>query len=333
MPVRKRGNGWEARIQHGGRRFSRIVATRSDALYLEARWRQQTNDARAGRPARYTIEKAIHRWLTGEAQALRSHANLLNKVRMLYPHIKDRPLEDLSDAAEAVKQAGLTEKLKPATINRRLAILRRVGRLAFRRWGWTETDYGARVGMLPGEEERKVQATPEQVQALMQACPAPLRQAVVWAALTGMRLGELVAIEPSQFDGDRLRLTETKTNRPRIIPLAVGLNPKNFPFGISRHQLERGFRDARAAAGMPWLQFRDLRRTCGSWIVQRTRSLKAAQDLLGHSTMTITARHYAHLLDEHVAEAVKELPRLTGHTRVKAKRGKTGENAKKPLES
>jgi integrase len=225
--------------------------------------------------------------------------------------------------AGEVKAAGLEKGLQPATINRRLAILRRVGKLAFRRWGWLETDLGARVELLPGEKERKVQATPAQVEALMAACEPKVRKAIVWASLTGMRRSELVGVEPHLFNGRKLRLTETKTSRPRVIPLARGLNAKDFPFGITDAELSKGFRRARKKAGMPWLQFRDLRRTCGSWIVQRTGSLKAAQDLLGHSTIAITARHYAHLLDEHVQKAVATLPRLAGQ------RGRNGAQKKR----
>ena len=246
----------------------------------------------------------------GEAKALKSHDNLLGKVRLLYPFLKDRGLHELPDVAAEVKASGLKAGLQPATINRRLAILRRVGKLAFRRWGWIEQDLGSRVGLLPGEVERKVQASPAQVQTLMAAAAPDVRQAVIWAALTGMRKGELLSVDGSSFVGGGIRLTETKTGRARLIPLAHGLRPKDFPYGLTDARLTKGFLAARKAAGMPWLQFRDLRRTCGSWIVQRTGSLKAAQDLLGHSTMTITAKHYAHLLDEHVREAVKSLPRL-----------------------
>lgn len=114
----------------------------------------------------------------------------------------------------------------------------------------------------------------------------------------------------------------TKTGRPRMVPLARGLSPDTFPYDLTERELSPGFRDARRAAGMPWLQFRDLRRTCGSWIVQRTRSLKAAQDLLGHTTIAITAAHYAHLLDEHLREAVKSLPRFAGMTRGRQKKKK-----------
>lgn len=312
MPVRRHGKGWEVRIQSGGRRLSRTVATRGDALNLEASWRQRVNAARAGRPASWSIEEAIHRWLTGEAKAMRSYANLVNKVRTIYPHIKGLPLEALPDAAESVRAAGLKAGLAVATINRRLAILRRVGKLAFKRWGWIDMDLGAKVGMLPGEVVRKVQATPAQVETMMASATPLVRQGIVWLTLTGMRKGELLTVRPHSFSGKSIRLTETKTNRPRLIPLARGLDPKAFPYDLTETMLDRGFRDARKAAGMPWLQLRDLRRTCGSWIVQRTRSLKAAQDLLGHSTITITATHYAHLLDEHVREAVNSLPRLAG---------------------
>lgn len=310
MPIRRHGNGWEVRLQHAGRRLSRTVATRQDAQSLEARLRQRINDTRAGRAPAYTLEEAVHRWLTGEAKALRSHANLLNKTRLLYPFIKGRGLHELPDVAAEVKAAGLKAGLQVATINRRLAILRRVGKLAFRRWGWIEADLGSRVGLLPGEAERKVQASPEEIEALMAAASPAVRQAVIWGALTGMRKGELLSVESHSFVNGSLRLTETKTNRARMIPLAAGLRAKDFPYGLTEPELDRGFRAARKAAGMPWLQFRDLRRSCGSWIVQRTGSLKAAQDLLGHSTITITAKHYAHLLDEHVRDAVRSLPRL-----------------------
>ena len=105
-------------------------------------------------------------------------------------------------------------------------------------------------------------------------------------------------------------VTQTKTGRTRLIPLPAGLTKDSFPFGLTKSELRKGFERARAAAGMTWLQMRDLRRTFGSWIVQRTGSLKAAQELLGHSTVAITSRHYAHLLPGHLQEAVDTLPKL-----------------------
>lgn len=310
MPIRPHGRGWEVRVQHAGSRTSRTFGRYQDAKEYERRLLQQVADHRIGRAPRHSLEEAVERWLYGEAKSLRSHKNLENKVRSLLPFIQGKPLEGVADAAEELIKA--SSGLKPATVNRRLAILRRVARLAHRKWQWLEHDQASRIQLLPGEEARDVQATPQQVDRLLEVARPRTRKAIVWAALTGLRQGELRRVEPHHFAGGKLTVSRSKTMRPRVVPLAHGLNPKAFPYGLTDREVTAGFREARERAGMPWLQFRDLRRTCGSWIVQRTRSLKAAQDILGHTSIAITAKHYAHLLDEHLVDAVRALPRLSG---------------------
>lgn len=312
MPIRPHGKGWEVRVQHAYGRSSKTFRNYRDAQAYERSVLQRINDHRVGRTPRYTLAEALERWLSVDAKPLRSYRELVDKTRVMYPHVKGRALDEVAEVAQAIKAAGLRDGLRPATINRRLAILRRVARLAQRQWGWLDTDHGARITLLPGEEARKQQATPEQVKALMLAASPRVRKAIIWAALTGLRRGELQGVTPESFQGRSLVLLETKTGRPRIVPLAAELRASEFPYGLTDSELSRDFRAARVAAGMRWLQFRDLRRTCGSWIVQRTGSLKAAQDILGHSTITVTARHYAHLLTDHLKEAVAALPRLAG---------------------
>jgi integrase len=84
--------------------------------------------------------------------------------------------------------------------------------------------------------------------------------------------------------------------------------------------VEERFREARAKAGMPWLQFRDLRRTYGSWMAQRTGNLKAVQQALGHTTSQITSKHYAHLMQDDVRKAVHKT--FAGMARGRGKRKK-----------
>jgi integrase len=323
MPIRRHGRGWEVRIQHGGRRLSRTVASRQDALHLEAKLRQQVHDIRAGRTPTYSLEDALLRWLTGEATALRSKDNLKNKVRAIQPYAKGRRLDEVADVAERVIAEGQAAGLRPATINRRLAVLRRVARLAHRKWKWLERDEAGRIQLLPGEEPRYVQASEAQAEALLRAARGRPREAIRWAALTGLRAGELRRVEPHHFrDGCLLVERKTKTMKPRIVPLAAGLDPQDFPYGLTNRELTTAFREARERAGMPWLQFRDLRRTFGSWIVQKTRSLKLAQDLLGHTTPVITSQHYAHLLEGDLREAVKVLPTFAGQARGRGRKKK-----------
>src|SRR5688500_14410750 len=103
MPIRRHGRGWEVRIQHGGRRLSKTVATRSDALHLEAVWRQRLNDTKAGRAPSYGLEEALHRWLTNEALNLKSYDDMRNKVALMYGQIKGKALHEVDQAADQVK--------------------------------------------------------------------------------------------------------------------------------------------------------------------------------------------------------------------------------------
>jgi integrase len=304
MPIRRHGKSWEVRIRSVKPEISRSFRRYRDAAEFERRAKQRLEDSRVGRTPAYSLEEAIDRWLGNEAKTLRSFANLQNKVRAIYPYIKGKSLEEVADAAEAVKRAG-TGSLRPATINRRLAILRRVARLAHRRWDWLDRDLAGKIQLIPGEEPRYVQATPEQAEKLIRAAKGRTKEAIRWAIGTGLRAGELREVQPHHFRNGSLVVTRTKTGKPRSVPLAPFLRAEDFPYGLTATDLEERYREARSAAGMPWLQFRDLRRTFGSWIIQKTQDLKAAQELLGHTTMQITAKHYAHLLEGHRRTTVK----------------------------
>lgn len=325
MSIRKHGSGWEVRVQHAGDRPSQTFRHYRDAQDYERRIKQRIADYRVGRTPKYSLEEALGQWLEGEAKALRSYRNLRNKVRAIYPHIRGKKLDEIVTAAEEVKAAGIKSGLAKGTINRRLAILRRVARLAHRRWepAWLDRDLGVKISLIPGEEPRFVQASPEQAEKLLRVARGRTRKAILWAALTGLRAGELRRVEPHHFKNGSLEVTtRTKTGKPRVVPLRGRLRAQDFPYGLTGHDVGAAYREARGAAGMPWLQFRDLRRTFGSWIVQKTRSLKAAQDLLGHTTIAITAKHYAHLLEGDLRRAVRTLPDLVGQARGRGKKKK-----------
>jgi integrase len=318
MPIRRHGKGFEVRIRSVKPEISRSFRRYRDAAEFERRTLQRLEDSRVGRTPTYTLEEAVDRWLGNEAKALQSFRNLQNKVRAIYPHIQGKRLDQLAEAAEDVKQAG--SGLSPATVNRRLAILRRVGRLAHRKWEWIDRDVAARISLLPGEEARHVQADAAQAERLLGAAEGNARKAILWAIGTGLRSGELRRVEPHHFRNGSLVVTKTKTGKPRSVPLAPFLKPEDFPYGLTSTDVESRYRAARKAAGMPWLQFRDLRRTFGSWIVQKTQSLKAAQELLGHTSIAITAKHYAHLLEGDRRKAIQRT--FAGMARGQAKRRK-----------
>lgn len=319
MPVRRHAKGWEARVQHLGHRTSRTFGSRQDALEFERLAQRRVADHRVGRASRYTLEEALERWLSGEAASLRTHRDLQNKVRALLPHIKGRTLDQVADVADSAKRAGLADGLTPATINRRLAILRRVANLAHRQWGWLEADIARRVQLLPGEKARHIYLTPAQVAKLAGAArDRRVADAIVLAATTGLRRGELLRLQQRDRHDATLHLRDTKNGRPRLVPLPAEARNIKLPIALTIDELRKGFDRARARAGMRDVHFHDLRHTYASWLVQSGAPLVAVRDLLGHSSLAVTSR-YAHLATADLQRAVGAIAGLARGTRRRKK--------------
>jgi integrase len=91
-----------------------------------------------------------------------------------------------------------------------------------------------------------------------------------------------------------------KTQRTRTVPIIAPLRPwmrhvGPDGLGITAEGLKTGFRRAREAAGMPHVTFHDLRRSCGTLLVQRGVPLQVVSRILGHTSTAVTERVYAHL--------------------------------------
>ena len=326
MPIRRHGNGWEVRIQHGGRRYSKTVATRSDAQYLEARLRQRVNDTRAGRVSGHTLEEALERWLREEFPRLKAQQSHRSLVKAILKFCAGHDLREVVEVANKVREAGLAGGLAPAPINRRMALLKRIAKLSYRRWHWLENDLGAKIELLPGEVRRTEWVTPAQARSLIVAAASPkIKEAIRWAVLTGLRRGELLSLRPDHFRGRVIYLQGdlTKSGKPRTVPVPPELDPRHFPFGLHPTYLSKGFQDARRLAGLPHIRFHDLRRSFGTWLVQRRADPSVVRDLLGHADMSMTSRYLGTDLTQ-LQKAMKTLPsmglsrgRKSGSQRVK----------------
>ena len=170
MPIRKRHDRWEVRVQIDGQRIEETLpagATRADAKQVEARYRRSIIDQRVGRKPHRTIADALDEWEATGARALRSWSTDLryraNAVRIL---AGNRPLEDLPALASEIRQRGLASKSSPANINRHLTICKRLANLAVK-WQWTDAALGQRIDMVPAERSRDLRLTREQVRRLM----------------------------------------------------------------------------------------------------------------------------------------------------------------------
>ena len=169
---------------------------------------------------------------------------------------------------------------------------------------------------------------------LINACRPDFRPLVKAALFTGARYGELARIKVSDVNTDTGLIyisPEAKSGKGRHVPLsAEGLNfflsaivgktgaahvfvrADGEPWGKNHH-----VRLLRAACDQakiePAIGFHDLRHTYASLLAQAGADLLTISKLLGHADTRITSRHYAHLCDKTLANAVRTLLPSFGH--------------------
>jgi integrase len=142
--------------------------------------------------------------------------------------------------------------------------------------------------------------------------------------LTGMRLGELLAVTVGDIGPDHLTVHHSKTGTSRRLPpnpegvrlfqaAIVGRDAKDAVLTQSSGavwtpmRVSRAVRRTCAAAKIePPIQFRQLRTTYGSLLLNADAPLSTISELLGHKDTRMTRRHYAHLLWDKLKETVDE---------------------------
>lgn len=300
MPIKRLKNGqYDVSVCVNRRRVHRLLpkgATASDAKKLEADlisalakklpaipgdprlvdlmadYIRHTDTLRGPKPARYAAQR-IGRWVEGytASQARQVAATICQDMAGAY---------------------------KPGTINKSLGTLKKALSLAYER-GATAQNYSDQVRMLPENNIRTTVVTLVQARALADCASENVRAAIWIAIYTGCRRGEIVGIKAEDIGEDliTLRAGMTKTAKHRSIPIIAPLRPwlKYLPLKITATGIEGGFRNARRAAGLEWVTFHDLRRSCATLMLEAGAPMGVISKLLGHSSTRVTEQRYAHL--------------------------------------
>jgi len=307
MGVRREGKLWRVQVQVKGRRLSTTARTAEDARAIEARIRRDRALSRAGLPPQRDLEDALTRWLDEYVPKLKRGHDYESNLRALAPHAAGLALDDAPEAWRRYLAAnpGLTN----STHNRRGAVLRRVCNLAFR-WGWCGPSLADRIELHPENPARHVYLTPANVAALMDACNhPPTRDAIAIAAWSGLRLGEILRLQPADVLRGCIHVRESKTGKPRLVPVhrAIRVALTRLPIACGARWITRHFEAARAKLKHPGWRFHDLRHTNASWLIAAGADLVTVRDLLGHSSLSVTSR-YTHLQTKHLRAAVRKIP-------------------------
>lgn len=297
------------RIRRRGVALARTFERKADAeAFYNAKIREILDQSDLGKKRRYTLAEGIERYLDDEVSHQRSKDRTESNVRAILPMIAGLYLDQIDDAAKRIRSAvrqsrspsGFKEgqkvkALKPATINRRLAILRRIAKLAHDEWHWIDRPIAVRL--LPEHNKRHEYLSTEEIAQLSAACREPVNHWVMVAAYTGIRRGEMFRLTADSIRGDNIYLGITKNGKPILLPVAPPVKESLLKWLKAERPdprtLHKYFKAGAKAIGRPDLRPHDLRHTTASLLLNAGYDLSTAAEVL--NCTIANAQRYAHL--------------------------------------
>jgi len=316
--VYQRGNIWWVQVYIDGKPViqSSKSSKKSDAVNLRNQLlaKKERGEPHGGKSEKLLIGELLDDVLKSDIKESTRYIweKVVEKsIRPFFGHLRAKRLS--TDHMDEYREKRKAEGCSDATVNRELSIVRTAFHNARKR---TPPKVVA-VPYFPMVKEttvRKGFLTDQQYAALRDALPEEIRPVFVVDYVTGIRKGELLRITWPQVDLESRLITleygETKNQEPRTVPITSGdmfnaLSAEkkkhdeqwpHSPWVFSRRgEKIKDFRwaweEACKAAGVPDLQFHDLRRTA----VRNMRRAGVPQvmrmKISGHKTDSMERRY------------------------------------------
>jgi integrase len=322
MPIRQDAEGrWHAEACVNRRRLHRRLpagASARDAKRVESELVRALHQQAQAAPRLVVIPgdpplaDLLADYTERHALTLRSPSTAQHHAYRIGRWCEGKRASDTRQVVSAIVQ-DMTGHYAAGTINRSLSALRKALRMAWERGAVTQ-DYSGLCKPLPERNARTTALTMQQVQQIADHASPAVRAGIWLSLLTGCRRGEVLALQPDMIGAVTLLLPAgaTKTERAREVPIIAPMRPwlAHVPLPLTFEGLKSGFRRARVKAGMPHVQFRDLRRSCGTLLIREGVPLHVVSRILGHSSTTVTERVYAHLAPQQLHEGMAALARV-----------------------
>lgn len=323
--LKKRGRTWWIDKQIDGIRMVESCGT-SDLAEAERLLTHRLEEIRKSklygiRPTR-TLGQAAGKYLTDYGHK-KSIAREGYAVKAVFEHVDpDIPIERVHNGTfDVYKSARASAGIKPGTINKDLAAIRRILNLAARVWrhdnglAWLETS--PLLEMVPDDDARKpYPLTWDEQTKLFKELPPYLERMTLFAVNTGLRDQEIcklrwewevvvqeletsVFVLPARRAGGKNKqdrsLVLNKIAR-NVVEEQRDKDPEWVfpgPNGGACHRMSStAWKNARRRVGLPQVRIHDLKHTFGFRLRAAGVSFEDRQDLLGHKSNRITT-HYS----------------------------------------
>ena len=332
----KRGNTYWGRIRVDGVESGRTLRTSNEK---EARrrlkgWILKVERAALGSPDCPTLKEVTIRWATEVLPKAVKPAvarRYLSSMRQIVDTLGNIPVDTITQTTISGYASQRSHVASNATIRRDLTALSRLLACCVA-WG-LRTDNPLRVydrSLLRERRDPIQPPDPADVAKVIAAAPPAMARILALLDQTGMRENEAVMLEGQDIDRlrDHIRLTRTKTNRPRVINLVtpggdaraiVAQAPTIGPVFISA--LGRPYRNfasqariviARVCEADPTVRrFRvhDLRHGFAIRALQAGMNIYSLSRHLGHTSVKTTEIYLAYLAESEQAGAQTGAPR------------------------
>lgn len=330
MRIYKRGLSWYLDVELEGRRVRKKVLGARTRTEAQAALAAVKTDILRGQ-FNFRKEKTIlfedfcGLYLERHSRPnKRSYPRDLTSTRALRQEFDGRTLSKITPFLIEGYKMKRKEKVEVSTVNRELALLKNMFTKAID-WGYAYENPVKKVKLFNEENRRRCRTlTPAEIEALLAHCRSPLKETVLLALNTGMRIGEIMALrwEDVFFNEDYIYVRDSKSGRSRKVPInrvsrdaLISLQNRaggsGFVFPNPRtgsfvKYPRKAFMNACARAGISGLRIHDLRHQAASAMVQAGVDLHTVSKILGHSTIKLTER-YSHPGFDHTMEAVQRL--------------------------
>jgi len=300
---------------------TRCTSKREAQEYEEKRRNDIRQQVLLGKKPSHTWPEAVVRWLK-EMQHKKSLYDDISQFKWLQQHLNKYELCNISkDLIEKIAQKKEAEGVKPATVNRILALIRSVLSRACKHWEWTDKIPLVRMRMENNARTRWL--TREEADKLLAELPEHLSRMAKFTLATGLRANNVSYLEWKDIDLEKKHLIihpeQNKNKKAHGVPLnqdaidilinQVGQHPQ-YVFTYRNKPVDqcstRAWRLALIRAGITNFRWHDLRHTWASWHIQNGTTLQELFELGGWCSFDMVLR-YAHLSSNHLKLAADRI--------------------------
>ncbi len=280
-----------------------------------------------------TFSEFSRKWFDIYAKNNNKPSEIANKEGALRVHLipffGKKAIDKISNLdIENYKAKEISTGLSNKTINNFLIILNKCLGTAEE---WGVLNRKPKVRPLRVQPQKFDFLTEEEAAALLQNSEGWLKEMILIGLKTGMRFGEIIALDWEDLDFSTRNINvrhgiargikgSTKSNKIRTIPMAGEIAelmmkrykskglvfPPNHDNYLTHNLCHKELKRACKRAGLRAIGWHTLRHSFASHLVQHGVSMKAVQELLGHSNVMTTMR-YSHLTASSLIEAIRTL--------------------------